>query len=159
MKTLTGATQEIAGFTRPGSGGFLLTTTCEYRRAAATVDRRPNRRKCLDEAWAASSDRRDHRPGQWPYTPHTWASSRHTGPREASHGAVVETLALCPHIELLGVDLGIAYEDRRCVGRAQAATGLPREALASNQQALRLYREVGDRGNEAVTPNNAGAGA
>jgi hypothetical protein len=48
----------------------------------------------------------------------------------------------------LGPDAGAWYD----LGRAQAATGLPREALASNQQALRLYREAGDRAGEAVTP-------
>ncbi|WFE22127.1 tetratricopeptide repeat protein [Solwaraspora sp. WMMD937] len=42
------------------------------------------------------------------------------------------------------------------LGWAQRATGQPRQALASYEQALRLYREAGNRGNEAASLNNIG---
>ena len=39
---------------------------------------------------------------------------------------------------------------------AKRATGYPREALAAYEQALRLYRGGGDRGNEAATLTSIG---
>ncbi|MDG4768261.1 tetratricopeptide repeat protein [Solwaraspora sp. WMMD406] len=52
----------------------------------------------------------------------------------------------------LGEDAGAFYD----LGWAQRATGQPRQALASYEQALRLYREAGSRGNEAATLSNIG---
>ncbi len=52
----------------------------------------------------------------------------------------------------LGEDAGSFYG----LGWAKRATGLPREALAAYEEALRLYRAVGDRAGEAATLNNIG---
>ncbi|WP_231954469.1 tetratricopeptide repeat protein [Actinoplanes derwentensis] len=52
----------------------------------------------------------------------------------------------------LGPDAG-AFYDR---GWARRATGRPRPALDDYQQAIDLYREAGDRGNEAATLTNIG---
>jgi tetratricopeptide (TPR) repeat protein len=52
----------------------------------------------------------------------------------------------------LGEDGGSFYD----LGWAKRATGFPAEALAANEQALRLYRNAGDRWNEAATLSNLG---
>lgn len=52
----------------------------------------------------------------------------------------------------LGADAGSSYH----LGWANQVTGSPTEALAAYQEALRLYRAGGDRGNEAATLNNLG---
>src|SRR5690606_37298596 len=53
----------------------------------------------------------------------------------------------------LGPDAGAFYD----LGWAQSSTGQPRPALASYEQALRLYRQASNRGNEAATLNNIGS--
>ena len=53
----------------------------------------------------------------------------------------------------LGEDAGALYD----LGWARQATGDPAAALAAYDQALRLYRAAGDRGNEAATLSNIGA--
>ena len=52
----------------------------------------------------------------------------------------------------LGPDAG-AFYDR---GWALSSTGQPRQAMTDYEQALILYREVGDRAGEAATLNNIG---
>jgi tetratricopeptide (TPR) repeat protein len=52
----------------------------------------------------------------------------------------------------LGPDAGAFYD----LGWAQSATGQSRQALDSYEPALRLYREAGDRGNEAATLSSIG---
>src|SRR5262252_3229464 len=53
----------------------------------------------------------------------------------------------------LGADAGALYD----LGWARYATGDWAAALAAFDQALRLYRAAGDRGNEAATLSNIGA--
>src|SRR5689334_14697283 len=53
----------------------------------------------------------------------------------------------------LGEDASAFYQ----LGWARNATGDQTAALAAYDQALRLYRAAGDRGNQAVTLNNIGA--
>ena len=53
----------------------------------------------------------------------------------------------------LGEDARAFYQ----LGWARAATGDRTAALAAYDQALRLYRAAGDRGNEAATLSNIGA--
>ena len=53
---------------------------------------------------------------------------------------------------MLGPDAGALYH----LGWAQSATGQPWQALSGYEQALRLYREAGVRGNEAATLTGIG---
>ena len=53
----------------------------------------------------------------------------------------------------LGEDAHALYQ----LGWAKRATGNPAAALAAYDRALPLYREAGDRSNEAATLNNIGA--
>jgi len=52
----------------------------------------------------------------------------------------------------LGEDARALYQ----LGWSKTATGDPAAALAAYEQALRLYRAAGDRGNEAATLSNIG---
>jgi tetratricopeptide (TPR) repeat protein len=63
-----------------------------------------------------------------------------------------DVAALASATLILGPDAGAFYD----LGWAQRATGQPRRALANYEQALHLYREVGDRAGEAATLNNIG---
>jgi tetratricopeptide (TPR) repeat protein len=82
--------------------------------------------------------------------------ARHVGDRVArvwlrtSRFADVEALATATLT--LGPDAGALYD----LGWAQSATGRPRQALDSYEQALRLSRVAGDHGSEAATLNNIG---
>src|SRR3954469_23181921 len=53
----------------------------------------------------------------------------------------------------LGPDAGAFYD----LGWAESSTGQPRQALASFEQALHLYRQAGNRASEAATLSNIGA--
>jgi tetratricopeptide (TPR) repeat protein len=63
-----------------------------------------------------------------------------------------DVAALATATLTLGPDAGAFYD----LGWAQSSTEHPRQALDSYEQALRLYREAGDRGNEAATLTSIG---
>ncbi|WP_420119390.1 tetratricopeptide repeat protein, partial [Micromonospora sp.] len=67
-----------------------------------------------------------------------------------SRFAAVEAMATATLT--LGAVAGSFYQR----GWARSSTGRPRPALEDYQQALTMYRQAGDRGNEAATLNNIG---
>ncbi|MFI1196978.1 tetratricopeptide repeat protein, partial [Micromonospora sp. NPDC020750] len=84
------------------------------------------------------------------------AIARDTGARvcrvwlRTSRFAAVEAMATATLT--LGPDAS-AFYDR---GWARSSTGQPRPALEDYQQALTMYQQAGDHGNEAATLNNIG---
>src|SRR5690242_17099892 len=69
-----------------------------------------------------------------------------------SRSRFADVVALATATLTLGPDAGAFYD----LGFAQSATGQSRTALDNFEQALYLYRDAGDRGNEAATINNIG---
>lgn len=82
--------------------------------------------------------------------------ARHVGHEVAqmwlSRSRFTDVESLAEATLTLGPDANAFYD----LGWAQSATGRPRHALESYEQALRLYRETSDRAGEAATLNNIG---